>query len=191
VFPQQSRRGFLHVGRIAQRPERIVEHHQELQPLFAAAMHFLQSFALGDDNVVADHAQQVIALIPNTASHRQQPSDFARRQYDSELDIERLVIADRRLLLGFHPGEIVRVDSCPEVLVGAYGPRFQPEDCYEFRRPCELAGTDIPLPGADNAAELRIGHGSEKPLNSSTLRRLGRDDLCREEISLAVRTARR
>jgi hypothetical protein len=68
VLPQHSRRGLLHVGRIAHRPERIVECHQELQPQFAAAMHLLQPFTLSDDNAAADHALQATALIPDTAS---------------------------------------------------------------------------------------------------------------------------
>src|SRR4029078_6083370 len=116
-------------------------------------------------------------------------SNFSVTQHEPKHDIERLVIADGRFVPGFHPVEIVRMYSCPEFLVCAYGARFQAVEGFEFRRPRELAGSDIPLPGGDDAVELRVGHGAENAESECSSTVAGRT--CREDISFAARMAGR
>jgi hypothetical protein len=40
-----------------------------------------------------------------------EPSNLARRKNDSEFQVERFVIADSGIALGFHRGEIIRMHS--------------------------------------------------------------------------------
>src|SRR5262245_9677175 len=119
------------------------------------ALVFLCELALGDIEIIAEHAGGLSRrLIINGTSHGQDPSNLPVWADDAELEIELIVARDGRVPLGFELLDVIGMDSAAEIRVSPYSSRFEAKDGFEFWGPCELTRLQVPVPQADAGLQL-------------------------------------
>src|SRR5262249_18327789 len=122
-------------------------------PLFPFPQRLFGLYALGNVDIDPEHTHDAAVLVVMPAPPGTEPSNLVGRKNNSEFQVERFVIADSSIDLGFDRAEIVRMHPRTKGFVRSR--MVQAEDIFEFPRPGSSPALYIPVPEADIPAAHR------------------------------------